>query len=1411
MGFYGNITNTSRTQFQFDRTFPNRKTMDNFISTDGVYIGRFVLVEYDKELAADWCTVAYQKTIGGVKHFYSSGSLESTTELLYNVGNIQAGKYIRVPGTFFDVDGTQISFNKDAPDYEQDIIYEILSTSKAGETPKVVNIAERDPAENDYIINYNIDRKAYGGGRGYDSTVWQKVYADGFERYVMIAELNSVVPTFDVSADAPTLSPVAPHFDADSTNIYYRVHWQPTWGLRVKSAAPTITVKPTDNAGTTINGNNIIMSVETAEKLPTDEMTYWTRSAYNTATGELNNYYYMPSTNQETLATSGQWRKNEGVVPKSAGIPAAIYYNKAGFDPAIITYSDEEIEDKIAIEPTGLSGYKYNVHNQTGAVEAQVDTQELSILLPSIGNSIAKMWDLVYGDEEVNASKKRNTYLDWSAGSIVPNANGLRLVTNLSTGYGYEPDKVETLAGAINSVHDLMGMIIQEKKDATAAVNSSTLSTWGKDYIYYLPKESRYYRKHKTYQYKDSITSFSKDDYFTPVTFSTWNMGFYKDYADANPVPPGDTIPYPNYIVEKKYDPDKSYYSTVNTFNPITEFKGGSFEPYKFFVLEKNKEITDEKGNKVTADNYHISLDKTFNSKSGYVQITQEKLPDNTRFWSSKETYYTATFVEISKPTQEQLNNGELFVQTETGFYARPDSETLEPDIKYYSPNNFNQASILDTSKQYFMVSRKAQGNTVYIEQIQYLTASNVTADNFKDSTYYIKEGNDYYEAESYQSGVTYYTKKVTLIKTEGQVEITPSNIIEVNLKDINTKPGNGYYAQYRAKSYSGYDQYYMLNSANCAGLTSNLVIIYITKDLGIYEPNLYYYLIEDAQNPLNGSYVFDANAKPTEGRTYYAADALSASGALNYNTNPVYEPNKYYYKVGNRYILSTAKNPDNKTYYKKTGLYVKADTSGAYPIGMEWNMNISSAPSGVILSKRTEVWELQELEGFARHFNTIHGLILRICAALETKDELIRDYDTVQGVINKMKDLLVQFGEIAANQILVSDAYGRIITTGLTGDEWIKPSYSNGGNITFKHQNTGDVNSKTLTVSAPATATIPFGGSFTSPSFSLGIDAAGHADTFSTSNNTLTLPTVSFTNATEDANVVTNMSMTGAGTTAITIKEERAYVGSLALTGYAKNSADVDITKIAATDSINTAFTRINKAFNDLDYSSVAATANKYVSTVTQTNGIISVTTADTTSITKLGTIGTGTWQASTIAVSYGGTGVKTLASGEVLLGNGTGAVTTRAITNNTSQTAVTASTNLITANTLYYHSGNSNITTVGTISTGAWQGSAIAANYIGNLPASKITSGTFSVDRIPGLSASKITSGVLDTARIPELSASKITSGTFDVARIPDLAGSKITLTGYTAQTGTAIVASDTVNEAIAKLEARIVALGG
>ena len=69
-----------------------------------------------------------------------------------------------------------------------------------------------------------------------------------------------------------------------------------------------------------------------------------------------------------------------------------------------------------------------------------------------------------------------------------------------------------------------------------------------------------------------------------------------------------------------------------------------------------------------------------------------------------------------------------------------------------------------------------------------------------------------------------------------------------------------------------------------------------------------------------------------------------------------------------------------------------------------------------------------------------------------------------------------------------------------------------------------------------------------------------------------------------------------------------------------------------------------------------------------------------------------------------------------------------------------------------------------------------SISVSDVPNLPASKITSGTFTAARIPSLDASKITSGTFGAARIPNLNASKITAGTIALARLPTIPYSQL-----------------------------------
>jgi hypothetical protein len=104
----------------------------------------------------------------------------------------------------------------------------------------------------------------------------------------MIAELNSVVPTFDLTVDAPTMTPIVPHFDADSTNVNYKLHVQPQWGFKVAHSDPTKD-KYTSTAGT----------------FPSDEKAKYTKYKYDIDKGQ-------------TEESTQEYQ-------------AAIYYNKEGF------------------------------------------------------------------------------------------------------------------------------------------------------------------------------------------------------------------------------------------------------------------------------------------------------------------------------------------------------------------------------------------------------------------------------------------------------------------------------------------------------------------------------------------------------------------------------------------------------------------------------------------------------------------------------------------------------------------------------------------------------------------------------------------------------------------------------------------------------------------------------------------------------------------------------------------------------------------------------------------------------------------------------------------------------------------------------------------------------------------------
>jgi hypothetical protein len=110
----------------------------------------------------------------------------------------------------------------------------------------------------------------------------------------MIAELNSVVPILDVSADAPTLAPIMPHFDKDSTNIYYKLHMQPSWGFRVRAANHNLTVPTLDYSGSKIiagSEKDDIQAGSHIESYPSDEKVNWINTIYDEKSDNYINQY----------------------------------------------------------------------------------------------------------------------------------------------------------------------------------------------------------------------------------------------------------------------------------------------------------------------------------------------------------------------------------------------------------------------------------------------------------------------------------------------------------------------------------------------------------------------------------------------------------------------------------------------------------------------------------------------------------------------------------------------------------------------------------------------------------------------------------------------------------------------------------------------------------------------------------------------------------------------------------------------------------------------------------------------------------------------------------------------------------------------------------------------------------------
>lgn len=793
MGFYGNITNAAKTTLTFDKTFPNRKTMDDGLLQEGgddIFIGRYVLVDYsigssgghytrlykhgnyfyfaanvynesDSSMALCFKESYYQVDSNGTTRINPKRNLQTyivynkDNEILYETEDSDAAEsylessedaerieviYKYAGYIFFDEPIYTLNDNTGQITWYICSGYKYYKDDNTGnqrEVPLFKNMSEPPNDTDSYYANFAIDRAAYqtdnnGIGRGYDSTVWQKVYTTDGEKYVMIAELNSVVPSFGITADPPSLEPLAPHFDADSTNVFYRLHVQPSWGFRVGKA-------------------------EDFEGQPSDT---------------------------HVNAVGARWDSNLKTIDWQYiyDYNGAIYYNKDGFDSAYRTVKSNDVQDEIKVAPTGSSGYLYtNYHNGNpmGNPETKKDIQELIINLPSLGNTISNIWDIIYGTGELITGSenryRRNQNLSWD------NLSGLRMVREKEgSGFEYDPEQTETLAGAINSVHDLMGMIIL---DEDLDVNDALVNK-----IYYTDPTGQnnkgFYYKSLTYKYDKnqtpgkqivSLKDFSLQDYYYKVG--------------------------KNYCLEKNgYVRGNKYFTFANESiveQALTDF---IYEPNTFFYLDGQYKL--DPANEPTEGRIYYTLKETDTP----IVVDFKKtmfIPDSMNYFNQfindgegvaikdrKYLFYLDVQEGIFRPfkvgqtvlSEEERNKGLFLIQ---GYTSTPKVEVSTGEITQVY--DFTNALIPDKGIQlidfqenmFYFFNKDTQTNELLVSQqgiditktyTSGISYEKVLKDNEKfyvPNKYYYKEGSDFiFAKEPEKLSRTYY-----LLEKETAVE----------------------------------------------------------------------------------------------------------------------------------------------------------------------------------------------------------------------------------------------------------------------------------------------------------------------------------------------------------------------------------------------------------------------------------------------------------------------------------------------------------------------------------------------------------------------------------------------------------------------------------------------------------------